>query len=157
MLEYKIGNKKYVQRRLVMGQVDQLLDALEGIKLSGSVNPLDIQKALGDKIYLALAIVLVEEGKSPKRDIDELRELASEIQWAILPEQEIEVIENFFDCNPIVSILERLPEIAKGLIMGLSGLLGIVSATQSSSLPKGTSAEETPSSGVSRSGSASPT
>ena len=157
MLKYTIGNKAYIQRRLVMGQVDQLLEALEGTSLTGSVNPLDIQKALGDKIYLCMAIVLVEEGKSPKRDIDELRALADEIQWSIHPEQEIEVIENFFDCNPIVSILERLPEIAKGMIMGLGSLLGIASGNRSSSSPKETSPEETPSSGAIRSENASPT
>ncbi len=144
--KYTIGGKSYVQRALVMGQVDQLLGILEGINLSGSVNPLDIKKALGEKIYLGLAIILVEEGKTPKRGPDEIGEIADRIQWSILPQQEIEVIENFFDCNPIVSIVERLPEIAKGLI---TGLLGITSAMRSSSSARATSSGETKSSGAS--------
>jgi hypothetical protein len=108
MPKYQIGDKVYLQKPLVLGQIDQLMDLLEGTQIPKSSNPWMIKKALGEKIYVAMAIVLVEEGKSPKRDLEELQKNADEIRWSIDHLTSIGVIEDFFECNPIASLLERL-------------------------------------------------
>ena len=108
---YEIGGKIYIQRPLVLGQVQQLLVMVEGTQIPADANMFGIVTAVGDKLFLALAIVLTEEGKSP-RDKD-FPALADEIEFSILPEQTITVIEDFFDCNPLFSILERVAGMTK--------------------------------------------
>ncbi len=149
--KYTIGDKRYCQRPLVMGQVDQLLEVLESAPIKNVLSAWDIKKSLGENLYLCLAIVLIEEGKTARRTMDELRALADEIRWSIDPETEVEVIENFFDCNPVARIMERLPELQKGLV---KKLLETAFVTPLSASQKETSPGETPSSGDSRPDSA---
>jgi hypothetical protein len=141
---YKIGEKFFIQRALVMGQAEQLMQALEGIEMPKRFSPAAIKKALGEKLYLAMAIALVEEGKSPKRTDEELSALAEELHWSIKPEQTIAVIEDFFDCNPAVSILEKLAGMARKVAAKISDL---GSLKRSFSFQKETSQSETKSSG----------
>lgn len=108
---YEIGGKTYIQRPLVLGQVRQLLDVLQGAVIPGNVDALGLVSVLGDKLPLALAAVLTEEGQSPRgKDIPAL---AGELEFAISPEQAIAVIEDFFAGNPLVSFLERLAGMAE--------------------------------------------
>jgi len=142
--KYAIGDKIYLQRPLVMGQAEQLMDILEGMEMPKKFSSAALKKVLGEKLYLAMAIALVEEGKSPKRTEEELATLADEIHWTINPDTTIKVIDDFFDCNPAASILQKLTGMAKRLSDKMSE---VTSRTPSSFSQKGTLQKETKSSG----------
>lgn len=102
---YVIGDKEYIQKPLVLGQIKQLLDLLAGVSIPADATALGMVSAIGDKLPLALAIVLSEKGKSLRgKDIPAL---ADEIEFAISPEQTLEVTDDFFLINPISSVLEK--------------------------------------------------
>ena len=154
-MQYEIGGKKYFQKKIVLGQIEQLLDLLQGMEIPASRNPWIVRGALKDKIYLALAIALVEEGKTPKRDSEELAQIADGLKWAIDPETVLQVIEDFFELNPLSSLLKKL----EGIVgkMEKAGIqVDARSLRPSSSSPEATSPDETISSGASPSESASP-
>jgi len=124
-----------------MGQIEQLLDRLKDMKFPITTDPWQIKEALGEKIWICTAIILVEEKNSPKRENEELKNIAEDIRWSIDPETLIQVIEDFFDCNPIASILKRLA----GLMKKISSEIGF--KKQSSSSPEAISQSEIKSSG----------
>lgn len=115
--QYEFGEKKYVQKELVNGQVRQLLVILEGITFVEGSDTFQIIQLLGDRLFKSVAVVLREEeavkGKNKKevgeylraRDIDAT---AVELEWGSTPLEMASVIEDFFDCNPIVSLLEKI-------------------------------------------------
>jgi len=108
--QYEIDGKKYFQKPLVLGQIRQLLAILKNIKIQSS-GPNQFLLEMGDQVPEFLAIVLIEEGKSPKDK--NLKELAAEIEFAIDPDMAIRMIEDFFDCNPTASFLERIGNLGK--------------------------------------------
>jgi len=109
--KYKIGDKIYVQRPLVLGQMRQLLDLLKEVTIPAGADAYGLIRALGESLPRALAIVLTEEGKSP-RDKN-IKEAACEIEFAITPEETLEVVDHFFDLNAIPSLLSRIAETAE--------------------------------------------
>jgi len=143
MFKYTIGDKTFIQKKLVMGQIDQLMTEVREIKFPARFTANEIKEALGDRLYTGLAIILVEEGKSPRREIEEIQKFANELYWAMDPETIIGVIEDFFDCNPIASISERL----SGAMSKVTAKLGHGTRKPASSSPGETSPSETKSSG----------
>ncbi len=139
--KYLIGEKKYEQRPLVFGQVRQLQEILQGLRLQATFDQAQLLTALGDRLPLALAVVLILEGGSAKGK--DLPELADEIEFTISPEQVFQVIEDFFTCNPIASLLVRL----KGVLGTIREKISTGLQKPSASLPEETSAEESESSG----------
>ena len=61
---YKIGDKTWTQRPLVLGQIQQLLTVIKGMSIPLGAGVLQLIEAVGDRIPVALAIVLVEEGRT---------------------------------------------------------------------------------------------
>jgi len=105
-MRYEFGGKVYVQNKLVWGQVKQLSTVVKDISFEGELTVQYLIDLLGDKLSSALAIVLVEEGKSLKdKDIAVLSE---EIENTIPVDVLFQVIEDFFICNPIAFLLEKL-------------------------------------------------
>lgn len=143
MFTYEIGGKKYFQKPLVMGQVQQLIRLIkdEKTRIPASLTPWSVIEYLGDKLSEGVAIVLREDGKHLK-DKD-LTELTKEIQFSIDLETTFKVIEDFFDCNPIVSTIERIGESIKRI----SEKIQIGSPRPLSLSAAETSPEETKSSG----------
>ena len=141
MVEYEIGGRKYFLKPLVLGQAQQLIRFLKGKKLPESLSPIEIIESLGDDLSEGLAIVLSEEGKHLKDK--NLKELAKEIQFSILPESVLEIIKDFFELNPLASILQRLAEKINQIIDQL--MTG--SMKSSSPSQEETSQKETKSSG----------
>ena len=155
IMNYELGEKKFFQKKIVLGQIEQLLDLLQDIAIPATRDPWILKKALGEKIYKALAIVLVEEGKTPRREMEEIDRLSEEIRWNIDPETILQVIEDFFVLNPLSSLLKRL----EGLIekMSKAGIeIELGSRTLSPSSPEETSPREISSSGDSPLESAGP-
>ncbi len=138
---YQIGGTTFEQRPLVLGQIRQLMAVLQGMEIPAGSGRLQIIDALGTRLEQALAVVLTEQGKS-LRDKD-LDALAAELEFSITHEQIIEVVEDFFTCNPIVSLLTRLTE-AMG---GIMGRMPTGSSQPASSSPPATSPEKETSSG----------
>jgi hypothetical protein len=118
---YVIGGKTYRQNTLVLGQLRQLLDLLKETTFPEEITPMGIINALGDdKLQLALAIVLTEEGKDIK-DKD-IAAIADDLEFAATLEQVIEVVDDFFGCNPIPLLLTRIAGMTKQLKMSTTGL-----------------------------------
>jgi hypothetical protein len=110
---YTIGGKAYVQKPLVLGQFRQLLDLLKGTSIPANAGVVGVIVALGDKVPVALAIVLVEDGKSSDEEEKYLKErdieaLAAGVEFAITPGMVLEVIDDFLACNPLSSHLEKV-------------------------------------------------
>ena len=148
--KYQIGDKTYIQKTLVLGQIEQLMNLLDGLTLPAQFTPAGVIAAIGERLYPALAVVLTEEGQ-PLSGKD-LSALGEAIKWAIEPETAVEVIADFFDCNPIASIVRIIGKLNEiGLKAAETGL-----KTSSAPLPTETSPEGTPSSGDSPSKSADP-
>ncbi len=114
---YMIGGEKFIQRPLVNGQIRQLMKIIEGMVIPKSFDPVLIMSAFGEQLSNAMAIVLREanavESKSEKEIKQYLRSrdiaaLSADIEWSIAPETAVQVIEDFFDCNPIASLLEKM-------------------------------------------------
>jgi hypothetical protein len=106
MYKYEIGGKVYEQKALVWGQVQQLTNLLTGLAFSSGMSPVDMVGIIGDKMPVALAIVLTEQGKSPRGK--NLTELAEELAFDTSVEMVVKIIEDFFDCNPTASYLEKI-------------------------------------------------
>lgn len=111
---YVIGDKKYYQKKLVMGQLQQLTKAIEGVKFGGDLNIASLINVLGDKLSKVFAIVLipVEIGNPKEKNLDEICDYLDsnmDIDTAF------EVAQDFFDYNQIQSVLERLTKMMQGL------------------------------------------
>lgn len=109
---YQVGEKKFVQRKLVLGQIKQLTQFLKGLDLripeggDESGTAVAIFQAIGDRLAEAVSIVLVEEGQTIKeRDMEKLQEyLDDNMDY----EMALTVISDFFVCNPLGSVLKEL-------------------------------------------------
>lgn len=107
---YEIGGKTYIQKPLVLGQIRQMINLLQGIVIPGNTDAIGLITLLGDKLPIAIAIVLIPEDVDLKNK--DIRALADEIEFEISPELSMQVIEDFFVLTPIVSLLERLKGMA---------------------------------------------
>jgi len=109
MYKYEIGSKVYEQKALVWGQVQQLTNLLTGLAFSSDMTPVEMVGIIGDKMPVALAIVLTEQGKSPRGK--NLTELAEELAFDTSVEMVVKIIEDFFDCNPTALYLEKISKL----------------------------------------------
>jgi len=151
---YEIAGKKYIQRKLVLGQVKQVIGLLEGVSFRPEDTVTEIMAKLNKKLPIAIAIVLTEEGKTLRGKV--IESLAEELEFEIDIETSIRVIEDFFDCNPIASLVDQMTgTIGKTLISAGQAKAGLMSSVSSS--PEETLQSGTPSSGDTLSKSVSPT
>lgn len=142
--QYEIGGKTYTQAPLVLGQLQQLMKLLEGVVFPGELTTLRLIEAVGSKMSRAIAIVLKEENV-PLKD-KEIDSLTTQIESELSLELAIQVIEDFFDCNPIPFLLERLGKMAEKINQSLTEKkTGLTNS--SVSLQEGTSQNGTQSSG----------
>jgi len=140
---YEIGGKTYVQRTLVLGQVKQIREVIAGLVVPSPLNVPDIMAALDDRLPLALAVVLTPEGESPRKK--DLQSLADELEFSIEAETAVEVIEDFFICNPVASLSTKLA----GMIIKVRSMMRTRTGSDSSACisPTETLPGETQSSG----------
>jgi hypothetical protein len=149
--KYEVGGKKYIQKPLVLAQIKQLISRTQDLEIPGEIDVLELIGLLGDRIPGALAIVLTEKGAA-LRDKD-LDALALELEYSITHETILQVIEDFFVCNPIASLLSKLSGMATQIQTGIKPT-GLTTSAPSS--PGETLPNETPSSGDSPSENATP-
>mgnify|MGYP000908518042 CR=1 FL=1 len=103
---YKIGEKEYRMKPLVMGQVRQLLSLLKGVELPETLTVVSLITAFGDKLTEAIAILLIEPDVS--LNLKDVQKVTNDIEFYLSPSLAMEIIEDFFDCTPIFSILEEM-------------------------------------------------
>lgn len=144
--KYQIGGKTYIQRPLVLGQIKQLMALLRGVVIPAGITALGIIELLGDRLPEAAAIVLTEEGKSPRNK--DMPRLAEETEFALNAEQILEIVEGFFLLNPLSSLLSRLAGMMESLPEVLTMPSARLSSLSSLSAPE-TSASKTELSGES--------
>lgn len=148
---YKIEGQSYIQRPIMLGQLRALLPILEDVEVGANMGPLAIMSRLGNRLHEALAIVLIEEGLGVREALDKLEERARELECLISPEQALEAIEDFFECNPASSLVSKIGGMLGKLRAGMiEPILKTISKGSSSSSPEETSAKESKSSGKSR-------
>lgn len=109
MYTYTIGGKTYRQTPLVWGQIEQLLGVIDGVQFS-SLDPLAIIAALGNRISQAVAVVLIPEGETAASKTRDIRRLADELAFDLDPATLMEIVADFFGCNPIASLSGKLAE-----------------------------------------------
>lgn len=109
--KYTIGDKIFIQKKLVLGQWKELRAILDEIIIPGELTPISLVQALGSNLFMVLAIVLTEEGKSLRGK--DLAAIADEIEYCITPDTAIEALADFFDLNPIPLILKSLADLSE--------------------------------------------
>lgn len=127
-LSYTIGGKPWTQRALVMGQWKQLMALLKGMAIPAGAGIPELVTLLGDRMPLALAVILIEEGGNLRarfglragtgfagipipewyQNEEVMLEIANDIDAGIDAETVMRVIDDFLVCNPVSSILEKL-------------------------------------------------
>jgi len=108
MYTYEINGKKFTQEKLRLGQLRQLLDILKDIVLPSDFDTISLVSVLGDKISEAIAIILIEEGKTLKDK--NVIELANEIEFELDLDKTLEIVNDFFDCNDLTSLFNKFTE-----------------------------------------------
>lgn len=103
---YEINGKTYIQRPLVLGQVKQLQAFLKDVELPAEMTVTSILVVLADKLPRAAAIILVDPAASPKdKNLDSL---AEEMEFGLPLNMAMDIIRDFFVCNPTALIFETL-------------------------------------------------
>jgi len=110
MFEYEFGGKVYEQKKLVWGQLRQLVKLIKGIEFRSGMTAPEVIAILDDNLLPALAVVLTEKGSSIKDKNVETQ--AAELEFAIGLDDALKVIEDFFVCNPMDSYLNKINEFA---------------------------------------------
>ena len=134
---YEIGGKAYVMKPLVLGQWVQLLELLKDVRLWNGMTSGDLVSAFGSRLPKALAIALRDE--TPLKDKN-LEEWAATIAFETSPEQGLEVIGDFFDLNPISSLLEKIGKMTDRISekANPAGSMKSASSFPEGTLPSGT-------------------
>ncbi len=143
--KYEINGTTYIQRPLKLGQIKQLSGVLEGMSVSMLTSETELARLLIANIGPAIAIVITEEGtRLQDKDIEQL---AAEIEFEIDAETVARVVQDFFACNPVASVYEKLSGMVKGMKQGQpgTGSTGSVSSSPQETLQNGmTSSGDTP-------------
>lgn len=105
-IRYEIRDKVYTQDPLVLGQLRQFIGVLRDFSIPPNTTALDLVIMLGDDLPGVLAIVLGVEGV-PMRDKD-ISALTEELRYAVSTEKAVQMVKDFFICNPVASLMEEL-------------------------------------------------
>jgi hypothetical protein len=173
---YEIGGKTWTQRSLVLGQIRQLLTVIKGVVIPPGCGVAQLIELLGDRLPVALAVVLVEEDHGLQsrfgirvrlengimipewyQNPEVMAEIASEIFAGIDAETIARVVADFLSCNPISGLLDQLTGILDEAKQLMPLMTGTGLAPLSASSPEETLPDETESSGAIPPESASPT
>jgi hypothetical protein len=135
--KYEIGDRTFIQRPLLIGQVIPLIENLQGIELK-SMDPKSIMGALGPRLTKILAVLLIPEGVRPKdRDLDEIQ---AHLDDYLAATTATEIMTDFFVFTPPSSLLSAV----KALIdQGSESLKMVTDLSGSSADSSKTSARET--------------
>ena len=155
---YQIGEKKYSQKKLVLGQIRQLLclmkesGLLQGkeILIPTNISTKDLVDFLLDKgeMLSKWISIILKEDRIPLSGKN-LEVMASEIDFSLEMEQAMEVIRDFFDFLNLISLSEKLATMMVEIENKITDQIGLKKSASSS--PEEILPSETPSSGDSQS------
>jgi hypothetical protein len=103
-----LDGKDLIQRRLVLAQMEQLIERLRDVKWPDfkNFNLLSFHEAIGPQLPVALSIILTLKGEDPrKKDIDGF---AEELRFTLPVDEGIRAFKDFFLLNPTASIAGSL-------------------------------------------------
>jgi hypothetical protein len=106
-----IDGKELVQHRLVLAQMEQLIDRLRDVQWPDftNFNLISFHEAIGPRLPVALAIVLTPKGEDPRtKDIDRL---AEDLRYTMPLDEGIRAFKDFFLLNPTASIAGSLRDL----------------------------------------------
>jgi hypothetical protein len=105
--KYDIGGKTYIQRPLLVGQLESLMERASSLTIT-SLDPKSVIHALGGKINYILATIMIPEGVPvKKRDIDAIEEQLDEY---LDLKTATEIVTDFFVFNPASLLLGTIKE-----------------------------------------------
>lgn len=156
---YEIGERTYIQRPLVLGQMRQLISTMQGLVIPADIDTIGLVSVLGDKLPLALAIVLtplhpplskggIEGSYGAVLKDKDIPALANELEFAVTPEQTLQVIEDFFSCNQISLFLESIGKMTEKISTAMTKTKETGSHNSSASSQEETLQKETQYSGT---------
>lgn len=119
--EYEIGGRLFIQRPLVLGQVRLLIAEFEGSEIPPDMmlSPMNILNILGDRMNTAIAIVLIEKEATSLKDRN-LTEVADFFDFNLDIPTTLQVVDDFFDCNPISLLLTQFNNLIRKITVGMS-------------------------------------
>jgi hypothetical protein len=106
-----VDDREFIQRKLVLAQMEQLVERLKDVKWPdfGNFNLLSFYEAIGSRLPVAMAIILTEKGSNPKeKDIDALTD---DMRFGLPLEESIRALKDFFLLNPTASIAASLRDL----------------------------------------------
>ena len=144
---YTIGEKNYTQKKLVFGQLRQLEAVVGNIAINTGMNIADLTRKLisGGTIAEAIAIVLIPEGTSLKSK--DAKALAADIEFDLELETALQVVTDFFDCNPIPALVAAIGKAGEKITSKMKPANQTTSTESLPSLQPETLPSETKSSG----------
>ncbi|MEM5790329.1 MAG: hypothetical protein AAGU11_23660 [Syntrophobacteraceae bacterium] len=150
MKTYEIAGKNYVQKKIVLGQLELLVPILSGLEINAATPVAELVRSLGSALPEAIAVVVVEEGSDTRSAMqsDALRQRAQDLSWGMDLELAVEVVTDFFALNPISSIGAKVGEKLQSLRQAKAKLQEANSNQQSMNSAPETSPGETLSCGV---------
>lgn len=152
---YEINGKVYYQRPLVLGQIEQLTEAVEGLVLPDqNLSLQSVVKLLGSKLPRLIAIVLREPNRL-LHDKD-VPALTAEMAEHVDMETAQRMVSDFFAFSPPTLLSEVLGNLVGAMVARRKIMDMVGSETSASSSQGETSPRETVSSGATHSESASP-
>ena len=111
--EYQIGERVYIQKPLVLGQIKLITSLLKNVDLPKTVDVVEIVGAVQGVINEALSIVLIEESmvKAKPEELSEyfsanqLIDRGKYFEWYAGSDVLVKVVNDFLSCNPVASVL----------------------------------------------------
>lgn len=115
---YSIGGREYVQRRIVLGQLQLLLPLIGSVEITQGTVP-ELIGLIGEGLPRAMAVVLLEEGSGVREACkpEALQDRTEALQWDMTPEIAVEVAEDFFECNRASSLFEKISSKLQSLVI----------------------------------------
>jgi len=128
--EYTIGDRVFVQKALVIAQTKMLVNLLKNVKMPERLDIAAIVEAIADKASMALAIILMENGKETPEDLKnrDLKDFEGYFEYAANTVVIAKVVTDFLSCNPVTLVLSLLRSTV--LTMYSGGVPNLVDQTQ---------------------------
>ncbi|OHD22464.1 MAG: hypothetical protein A2Y38_25005 [Spirochaetes bacterium GWB1_59_5] len=133
-IRYKVGGVVYVQRPLVLLQIEQLSSFLGAMTIPAGLNVVGIVRLLGDRIADALAILLTPAGTEVYQK--DMAATAEHLRNYVDIETAVRVVEDFLTCNPVGSVFDKLAGVMAKWLQMAETATGSTSSSASS--PAGT-------------------
>jgi hypothetical protein len=121
--KYQVGEKIYIQKALVIGQIRLVTDLLKTIDLPKTIDVPEIVNSIGGVISEAMAIVLMEESmvKATAKELavyfsaEAIKERVEEFTFKLGSDVIVEAVNDFLSCNPITSGLELIKTVVSNM------------------------------------------